>query len=239
MGQLFLNGEQIQLDKLSKMGDSLEKINEIINWEMFRISLETALHKPDYSKGGRPAWDVILMFKIVMLMSWYNLSYNQAQYQINNRLDFMRFLGVTLGAKLPDENIVWDFKESLKNNNLDEKLFMLFNEKLIKNGYKLNSGSMIDASFVEVPRRRVISESQLKNPNELLENKAINITLAEEKNGFVEASANDEKTEHILHQTDFEARYTKKNSQTFFGYKDHTAVDKDTKFIIGFAVTSA
>jgi len=109
-GQMHLYGSQIQLEKREKMGDPLLKINKIINWEIFRDMLESTLRKPDYSKGGRPPWDVILMFKIVMLISWYNLSYNQAQYQANNRLDFMRFLGVEIGERLPDENTIWDLR---------------------------------------------------------------------------------------------------------------------------------
>lgn len=239
MKQMFFDGAEIQMERLTKMGDPFIKMNEIINWEIFREPLETALRKPNYDQGGRPPKDVILMFKIVMLMAWYNLSYNQAEYQINNRLDFMRFLGVAIGTKLPDENTIWDFKEAIKNNNLDKELFELFNEVLVNSGYKLDSGVMVDASFVEVPKRRVISETELKEPEKLLENESIQVTLCEEENDKILVVANDIETEHVLRQTDFEARWTKKNNASYFGYKDHAAVDKDTKFIVGFAVTSA
>jgi len=237
-GQMHLYGAQIQLEKLEKMGDPLLKINKIINWEIFREPLESTLRKPDYSTGGRPPWDVILMFKIVMLISWYNLSYNQAQYQVNNRLDFMRFLGVEVGERLPDENTIWDFKEALKNTGLDRRLFELFNEDLENYGIKVSTGIMVDASFVEVPRRRVISESELKDPVKLLENEAIQVILEETEDAIL-VSAKDEKTEHILRQMDFEARYTKKGGLRFFGFKDHVAVDKDTKLIQDYDVTSA
>jgi IS5 family transposase len=238
MRQLNLFGPQIQLNKLEQMGDRLMEINKIIDWEIFREMLESTLRKSDYSKGGRPPWDVITMFKIVMLISWYNLSYNQAQYQINNRLDFMRFLCVEVGGKLPDENTIWDFKEALKNTGLERTLFQLFNEKLEDYGIKISNGVLVDASFVEVPRRRVISESELKEPEKLLENDALKVTLEELEDKTL-VSAEDEKTENILSQTDFEARFTKKNGQTFFGYKDHAAVDKDTKLILDYDVTSA
>ena len=238
MRQILFNGAEKQLNRLEKMGDPFIKMNEIIDWEMFRKPLEKALRKPDRRQGGRPAHDVILMFKIVMLMAWYNLSYNQAEYQINNRLDFMRFLGVEIGTKLPDENAIWDFKEAIKKQGLDRELFNSFNNSLQDCGIKVNSGTIVDASFVEVPRRRVINETELKEPNKLLENEKINVTL-EETEAAILVSANDEKTQHILDQTDFEARYTKKNDVTFFGYKDHAAVDKDTKFITQYDVTSA
>jgi hypothetical protein len=158
------------------------------------------------------------MFKIVMLISWYNLSYNQAQYQINNRLDFMSFLGVEVGDRLPDENTIWDFKEALKNTGLDRKLFELFNEKLENYGIEVSTGIMVDASFVEVPRRRKISESQAKDPVKLLENESIQVIL-EENEGKIIIRAKDEKTEHILRQTDFEARYTKKMVRHFLAIK--------------------
>ena len=238
MGQLFLDGAQLQWDRLSKMGDPFVKMKEVINWEIFRNPLETALRKPDYAKGGRPPWDVILMFKITMLMAWYNLSYNQAEFAINDRLSFMRFLGVEVGAKLPDENTIWDFKEAIKDNQLDRELFELFNKSLEAHGLKLNSGSMVDASFVEVPRRRVITEDELKDPKKLLNNQNVKVSLEETETETI-VHPNDGKADYILPQVDFEARYTKKNGETFFGYKDHVAVDKDTKFITGYDVTSA
>lgn len=209
MGQTYLFGSQIQLDRLEKMGDPLIEINRIIDWEMFREPLEKAIRKPDYKKGGRPPWDVVMMFKITMLMSWYNLSYNQAQYQVNNRLDFMRFLGVEVGARLPDENTIWDFKEAMKNTGVDRKLFELFNKNLERIGVVVSEGVMVDASFVEVPRRRVISEKELKEPDKLLENESIQISLKEGEDKIL-VSAEDEKTEHVLRQTDFEARLNKK-----------------------------
>ena len=243
MHQIHLDGFGTQLNKLEKMSDPLVKINEVIEWEMFRKPLETALRKKDYKKGGRPSHDVILMFKIVMLIAWYNLSYKNARFQINDRLSFMRFLNVELGDDLPSDSAIWDFKEAIKVAGLHNDLFILFNEKLVSYGYELKSGSMVDASFVEVPKRRVISEKAIKeNPDLLLENEAIQVTLEEGENDGKPVTwviPNDTKTAHILAQTDFDARWTKKNNISYFGYKNHAHVDKDTKFLIDFETTSA
>jgi len=127
---------------------------------------------------------------------------------------------------------------AIKEHKLDEVLFEQFANLLADLGYQLDSGVMVDASFNETPKRRVISENELKEPEKLLENEQLNITLEETEDKII-VHADDAKTEHILRQTDFEARWTKKNNQSFFGYKDHVAVDKDTKFIIGYDVTSA
>ena len=119
MGQKNIDGMQIQLNKLEKMGDPLIEINKVIDWEIFRKPLENGIRQEKYEKGGRPAWDVILMMKTIMLIAWYGLSYEGVEYQINDRLSFMRFLGVEIGDKLPSDSTIWDFKEAIKNTGLD------------------------------------------------------------------------------------------------------------------------
>jgi IS5 family transposase len=155
------------------------------------------------------------MVRIVLLMSWYNLSYNQAQYQINNRLDFLRFLGVEVGARLPDENTIWDCKEAMKHTGLDRRLCDLFHEHLGNHGIPVRPGVLGDARFVEVPRRRVIREKELKAPEKLLETPSIPVTR-EEGEDAIDVHAEDQTTERVLSQTDVEARYTQKNGQTYF-----------------------
>ena len=127
--QKILDGVELQLARLSKMGDSLEKINEIIDWEIFRSPIRKKIRKEDYSKGGRPPLDEIMMFKTMLLQDWNNLSDENTEYMINDRLTFQRFLGLELGEKSPDEKTIWLFKEQLGKEGLRE-LFDIFNEKL-------------------------------------------------------------------------------------------------------------
>ncbi len=83
------------------MGDPLEELNEIIKWEIFRSDITRACRKEDTGKGGRPPYDEIMMFKILVLQRLYNLSDDQTEYQINDRMSFMRFLGLDLSNKVP------------------------------------------------------------------------------------------------------------------------------------------
>ncbi|MDR0373511.1 MAG: transposase [Nitrososphaerota archaeon] len=152
MGQLHLFGAQTQLEILSNLGDPLIKANQLIDWEIFRQPIETTIHK-DTSKGGRPPYDAILMFKITILQQWYRLADMTAQYMINDRLSFMHFLGLEIGDKVPDGNTIWDFKEALKTNQTDRKLFDTFNKILEEKGIITHKGSIIDATFVTVPKR--------------------------------------------------------------------------------------
>jgi hypothetical protein len=87
-------GVETQLERLSKLGDSLEKINEMIEWEMFREPIVKRIRKVDEGQGGRPPWDEVLMFKVIMLQDWNNLSDPETEYMINDRLTFQRFLGM-------------------------------------------------------------------------------------------------------------------------------------------------
>jgi hypothetical protein len=144
--------EETQLGRLTRLGDPLEKINEMIDWEMFREPIETAIRK-DMSKGGRPPYDVILMYKITMLQQWYGLSDAGVEFQIVDRCSFMRFLGLSAEDRIPDGNTVWDFKEALKDKEVDRKLFDLFNSMLEEKSIITHKGTIIDATFVTVPKR--------------------------------------------------------------------------------------
>ena len=102
MMQLGLFDKENRLEKLSKLGDSLVRLNKAIDWEQFRPILTTALKKESKGAGGRPPYDCILMFKILILQRIYNLSDDQTEYQINDRMSFMRFLGLGLEDRVPD-----------------------------------------------------------------------------------------------------------------------------------------
>jgi IS5 family transposase len=133
----------------------------------------------------------------------------------------MRFLGVEIGFKLPDKNTIFDFKEALKIGETDHKLFNLFLKNLEENGVVMHEGTIIDASFVDVPKQR-----NSHRENEIIKSGEVPIDMiAKGKNSFC--------------QKDLEAQWTKKNNETHYGYKDHVKIDKNTKIITGFEVTDA
>jgi IS5 family transposase len=161
-----------------------------------------------------------MMFKILVLQRYYNLSDEQMQFQILDRLSFMRFLELTLSDKVPDEKTIWLFREHLIKDGLVDKLFDKFLRSLEKANLVGKEGRMVDASFVEAPRQR----------NSREENQNI-------KDGLVPEGWEDNPNK--LAQKDLDARWTKKNDQTFYGYKDHVKVDKKSKLILGYEVTDA
>jgi IS5 family transposase len=212
--------EQFRLDKLTSQNDPLVKLLKEINWEQFRGILTNAFEKEEKGIGGRPAFDYVMMFKILVLQRYYNLSDEQMQYQILDRLSFMRFLRLTLSDRVPDEKTIWLFREKLIEEKLVDKLFVKFLNSLEKANLVGKEGRMVDASFVEVPRQR----------NSREENQNI-------KDGKVPEDW--EENPNKLSQKDLDARWTKKNNQTFYGYKDHVKVDEKSKLILDYEVTDA
>jgi len=220
--QYNILAEENRLERLSAMGDPLEKVSEHIDFEEYRAKLEESAltQDKDPSKGGRPPTDVVLLWKMALLQDWYNISDDNVEYMVNDRLSFQRFMGLGLNDKVPDANTLWDFKEKLAQKETDKELFEMFVAKMEGDGVITRKGSIVDASFVDVPRQRNTRE----------ENKTI------KENDWPEEW---EENPHKMSQKDIDARWAKKNNETHYGYKDHVKVDKDSKMIVTHEVTNA
>lgn len=213
--------EYYVLDKLSKLKDPLEKLSKRINFEAFREELETIYDKKDRkSNAGARPYDYVMMLKILILQRLYNLSDEQMEYQLNDRLSFRRFLRLKLSDRIPDYNTIWNFREKLKAGNNEQKLFDCFYKELEQHGLIANEGKMVDASFHEVPRQR----------NSREENSKI-------KEGKVPQEWNNHPNK--LPHKDTDARWTKKNGVNYYGYKNHIKADEKSKLIDAYTVTGA
>jgi IS5 family transposase len=160
------------------------------------------------------------MFKIMLLQEWYHIADDMTEYLINDRLSFQRFLGLSLGDKVPDAKTIWLYREMLKNSGKSKELFDMFAALMEQVGVITREGSIVDASFVDVPKQR----------NNRDENKKI-------KEGDGEELWQDNENKRC--QKDIDARWTEKNGEKHFGYKDHVKVDSDSKMIVDFSVTDA
>jgi IS5 family transposase len=209
-----------RLDSLSAQGDPLEKLAGRIDWQLFVPVLQRALQKEAKGPGGRPAYDSLLMFKILLLQRYYNVSDEQMQYQITDRLSFQRFLGLRLEDRIPDQKTIWLFRDTLTKADVIEVLFDTFRARLEAEGLLAREGQIVDASFVEVPKQR----------NTRQENATI-------KDGGIP----EDWTHHPdkLQQKDTDARWTKKNNVTYYGYKNHVKVCRISKLIETYDITSA
>jgi IS5 family transposase len=217
-----------RLTKLSLLGDPLVELNKMIDWEAFRGDIEKARekareHARKSAAGAKPI-DAVQMFKIMVLQQLNNLSDDRIEYQIRDRLSFMRFLGLNLEDRVPDAKTVWLFRETLKQQGVGEGLFKRFDEQLAAKGLVAKGGQMIDATFVEVPKSRNSREDNAR------------IKAGELPEGW---DKDDPATVHMRRQKDTDARWTKKNQETHFGYKNHINADAKNKLIRAYAVSAA
>jgi IS5 family transposase len=223
MGQRGFFDADKRLEALSAKGDPLEAINCLVPWENFRAEIEAVVLTPEElkkSSAGRKPLDAILMFKMLVLQSLNNLSDEQVEYQVRDRLSFSRFLGIAIEDSIPDATTLWLFREKLAKAGLIEKLFDRFDQHLAAEGYIARGGQIIDASIVPVPTQR-------NNRHENEELRAGRTPMEWKKKPAK------------LRQKDRDARWTKKHGHSFFGYKNHVNVDAKHKLIRRYAVTDA
>ena len=205
---------------LADKQDILVKLNEMIPWEEFREILNRTQTKERKSKAGRKGIDPVRMFKLLILQRLYGISDEALEYQVNDRLSFMRFVGLGLEDKVPDATTVWLFRQKLVEQKLAEELFEKFEDYLQGQGYQAEGWQIIDATLIPVPRQR----------NSREENAMV-------KSGKVPEDW--EKKGAKKQQKDCDARWTKKNQVSYFGYKNHVNTDVKHKLIRKYAVTAA
>jgi transposase, IS5 family len=235
-GQPGLFDWDLRYAALSAAGDPLERLSLVIDFELFRAELDAGLDRSDRAKGGRPPYDAVLMFKVLVLQTLYTLADDQTEYQIRDRLSFMRFLGLALEDRVPDAKTIWLFREQLTQAGAIERLFASFDAELRRAGYLAMAGQIVDATVVEARRPR----------------------LTQDEKATVKAGAVPEAWSRAKRaQMDTDGRWSLKRgrrrpaegrssrrTQTelvipVFGYKNHLGIDRRHGFIRSFTVTDA
>ncbi|MCI0467423.1 MAG: transposase [Beijerinckiaceae bacterium] len=225
-----------RLKRLSDLGDQLEAFRVAVDFETFRPELNAALSYSDGSQGGRPPFDPVMMFKILVIQAANNLSDERAEFLINDRLSFMRFLGLSLSDRVPDARTIWLFREKLTKAGAINALFERFDATLRASSYIAMSGQIIDASLIAAPRQR---------------------NTEDEKKAIKEGRIPDDwkKKPAKLRHKDRDARWTVKFTKAkpredgspppvdlaipVFGYQNHISIDRGFGFIRKWSATDA
>jgi transposase, IS5 family len=223
MSQMGFFDADKRLSILSLKGDPLEAISKLMPWEIFRADIESVVlpaEESRKSKAGRKPIDALVLLRMLVLQSLYNLSDDQIEYQVRDRLSFTRFVGLGIEDGIPDGTTLWLFREKLAKAGLIDKLFERFGRHLEAKGYIARGGQMVDATIVAVPRQR-----NSRDENELV------------KAGTT--PENWKKRPSKNRQKDKDARWTKKHGRSFFGYKNHVNADARHKLIRDYTVSDA
>jgi transposase, IS5 family len=224
-----------RLKELSAEGDPLEKLAATVDFEMFRPVLRRALGRSPGGKGGRPGFDPVLKFKMLVLQALHGLSLAQTSYMVRDRLSWMRFCGLGPGDTVPDANTLWDFREALIAARALEKAFEMLDRTISAAGYLPMGGQIIDATLVAAPKQRNTDGEK-----------------AALKAGEIPEEWKDQPAR--LRQKDRDARWTVKFAKAkpkedkapqidiaipFYGYKNHISIDRRHGLIRRSLVTDA
>ena len=130
----------------------LDEVHELIDWSR----VEKILSGIHTSKRGEKAWPPLLMFKALLLQSWYALSDPALEKQLARDLLFRRFIGLSITESVPDHSTLWRFRQLLEKKHLMRSLLTAINDQLTEQGLYIKSGeiSIIDASVIEAKQSR-------------------------------------------------------------------------------------
>ena len=237
MNPSSLFGLSDHLEALSRHGDPLEVLDATVDFEYFRGWLVEGLGYGDGSKGGRPPFDPVSMFKALILQAQHNLSDARMEFMIRDRLSWMRFLGFDLGAPTPDENTIRHFRNRLTESGTLERVMKAFDWQLEKKGYIPMSGQIVDSSLVPAPKQRNTDPEQ----EAIKAGKSASEIWPDEPNKAAQKDTNARWTLKIGGKVRYRPDGTPLPmiALPVFGYKSHISIDRRYGFIRESMVTSA
>ncbi|WKD53452.1 IS5 family transposase [Porphyromonas gingivalis] len=191
--------------------DFLNQVDRLIDWRPIRTLINKKYTKRQNAIGA-PAYDVILLFKMLLLETWYNLSDCALEERINDSITFSRFLGLKMEEVSPDHSTISRFRSALTELGLMDKLLAQFNKQLSRHHISVREGVLVDASLVETPHKP---------------NGSITIEVADDRQdnrSEAEKEAEEDYQKQVVRQrkgTDEEARWVYKQKRYHYGYKKH------------------
>lgn len=213
-----LFADQEREAKLDKLGDALWVLAEHVDFAALAAELDRVAPRPGRERGGRPPFPTELMVRVLLIQQLFNLSDEQMEFQLLDRLSFQRFVGLRQSSQIPDRTTIWTFKERLIAAGAGESIFEAANRQLAKHGYIARGGQMVDASIVQVPKQSVSRDEK-----EIIQDSAMPADWPAAKR----------------RQKDIDARWTKKHGKSYFGYKLSASTDKRYKLIRKITVSTA
>lgn len=194
--------------KLDRLGDPLIALNKYIDFAALAAEVDRVAPRPDSAQGGRPPYPTETMVRILVVKRLHNLSDEQVEFQLNDRLSFQRFCGLQHSATIPDRTTVWTFENRI-GADAAKAVFKAVQVQLQKRGYIARCGQIIDATLVPAPRQHIGKDDK----------------------AALEKGEEPDWTPAQKRQRDTDASWTKKHGTSHFGYKLSASVDAKHKLI--------
>jgi transposase, IS5 family len=196
-------------EKIDKLGDPLAEIEGTIDFATLAAEVDRIAPRPVSLQGGRPPFPTETMVRILVLKRLYNLSDEQMEYQLLDRMSYKRFCGLAQATNIPDRTTVWVFENRIGEAGA-KAIFDGVTAQLLKRGFIARGGQIIDATLVPAPRQHFTRDDK-----EQLNEDAMPADWKPAKR----------------RQKDLDATWTKKHGKSHHGYKLSVNVDKTHKFI--------
>ena len=194
--------------KIDTLGDPLAEIESYIDFVALAAEVDRIAPRPVSAQGGRPPYPTETMVRILVLKRLYNLSDEQMEYQLLDRMSYQRFCGLANATNIPDRTTVWTFENRIGEAGA-KALFDGVSAQLLKKGFIARGGQIIDATLVPAPKQH-----NSRGEKALIEQGAMPA-------GWKPAKRR---------QKDLDATWTKKHGKSHFGYK--LSINVDTKYKI-------
>ena len=194
--------------KLDRLGDPLVALDKHIDFAALAAEVDRVAPRPDSAQGGRPPYPTETMVRILVVKRLHNLSDEQVEFQLNDRLSFQRFCGLQHAATIPDRTTVWTFENRI-GADAARAVFEAVQVQLQRRGYLARCGQIIDATLVPAPRQHIDKDDK----------------------AALEKGEEPEWTPAQKRQRDTDASWTKKHGKSHFGYKLSASVDAKHKLI--------
>jgi IS5 family transposase len=212
----------VQDQRQAKLGGfiaNLAAMDELIDFSAIAVQVDAACPRADRARGGRPPYPTEVMVRLLFIQSLYNLSDEDCEYQVLDRMSFQHFCRLDGALHIPDARTLWSFKQRLAQGGLGGRaIFDAVSLQLQQHGYIPRGGQIVDASIVQAP---------------------ITQAKSEEREALNEGRAPEGWSSKRLQHTDCDARWTKKHGKSFYGYKLHANADARYKLIRQAKVTAA
>ena len=205
-----LFADQEREAKLDSLGDPLALLDKHVDFAALAAEIDRRVPRPSRAKGGRPPYPTELMTRLLVLQQLFNLSDEQMEFQLLDRMSFQRFAGLKNAGRVPDRNTIWVFRERLVQANVEHRIFAEVQRQLQERGLRAREGQIIDASIIRAPNQHNTADEQA-----MLKAQAVPLEWSPAKR----------------RQKDAEARWTKKHGKSYFGYKLSVSVDRRHKLI--------
>ena len=147
-----LFADQQHKQTLDKLGDPLTEIETCIDFTALAAEVDRIAPRPTSPQGGRPPFPTETMVRILVLKRLYNLSDEQMEYQLLDRMSYKRFCGLTQATNIPDRTTVWVFENRIGEAGA-KAIFDGVSAQLLKKGFIARGGQIVDATLVPAPKQ--------------------------------------------------------------------------------------